>query len=262
MPAETVDLYYSDYGSGPPLVVLHGLLGASGNWHTLSRTAFAEHFHVFAVDQRNHGRSPHTDRLDYDAMAADVVAFLDRHGLDRAHLLGHSMGGKTAMHAALAHPDRVRRLVVVDMAPRAYPPHHTALIDALRGLDPGAYDDRAAIDAALARDVASKPVRQFLMKNLAYDDGRYRWQMNVEAIHRHYGRINEAVEGERPFEGPTLFVRGGASEYLGADDLPAIRALFPQATLETIDGAGHWVHADQPDALAEAVAAFLTRETS
>ncbi len=252
-----MELYYQDYGSGPPLIILHGLLGAGGNWHTLSRTAFAPHFHVFAVDQRSHGRSPHAEPLSYAAMASDVRDFMDQRGLASAHVLGHSMGGKTAMQTALSYPEHVDRLVVVDMAPKAYPPHHTVLIDALRGLDLAQYDDRRVIDAALAEEIPSTSMRQFLLKNLAYDGaGGYTWQMNLEAIHRHYDRIIEGLE-EGAFDGPALFVRGGASDYVADADLPQIRKYFPRAELKTIDGAGHWVHAERPEALAEAVLAFL-----
>jgi esterase len=257
-----MDLFYNQYGEeGPPLLILHGLLGANGNWHTLSRTAFQDVATVYAVDQRNHGRSPHTDRLDYPSMAADVRDFLDRHGLGAAHLLGHSMGGKTAMQAALTYPDVVDRLIVVDMAPREYAPRHTDLLDALARIDPAAYDDRDEIDAALAEDVPSWAIRQFLLKNLDYDGETYSWKMNLDAIRRHYDDINAAITNDEPFEGPTLFVRGEQSDYVSEADLPAIHDLFPNADVVTIDDAGHWVHADQPEALAEVVTAFLKRES-
>ena len=257
-----MDLFYNQYGEiGPPLLILHGLLGANGNWHTLSRTAFREVATVYAVDQRNHGRSPHTDRIDYPSMAADVRDFVDHHGLGATHLLGHSMGGKTAMQAALTYPDVVDRLIVVDMAPRAYAPRHTDLLDALARIDPAAYENRDAIDATLAEDVPDWAMRQFLLKNLDYDGEQYSWKMNLDAIRRHYDDINAAITGEKPFEGPTLFVRGEESDYVSEADLPEIKELFPNAELATIDDAGHWVHADQPEALAEVVTTFLKRDT-
>jgi len=256
-----MDLFYNQYGEdGPPLLILHGLLGANGNWHTLSRTAFRKMATVYAVDQRNHGRSPHTDRIDYPSMAADVQAFVEQHDLGRAHLLGHSMGGKTAMQTALTYPEVVDRLIVVDMAPRAYAPRHTDLLDALARIDPSDYDSRDAIDDALAEDVPSWAIRQFLLKNLDYDGERYAWKMNLDAIRRHYDDINAAITSDEPFEGPVLFVRGADSDYVSDEDVPAIRDLFPRAELVTIDGAGHWVHADQPDALAEVVTDFLVRD--
>lgn len=256
-----MDLFFNQYGEdGPPLLILHGLLGANGNWHTLSRTAFQEVATVYALDQRNHGRSPHTDRIDYPSMAADVMTFIQNHGLGQAHLLGHSMGGKTAMQTALTHPSVVDRLIVVDMAPRAYAPRHTDLLDTLARIDPTDYDDRDAIDDALADDVPSWPIRQFLLKNLDYDGERYTWKMNLDAIRRHYDDINAAVTDEGTFDGPALFVRGGNSDYVRDDDLPLIRDRFPNAEVVTIPEAGHWVHADAPEALADTVTSFLTQE--
>ncbi len=254
-----MDLFYNQYGQdNPPLLILHGLLGANGNWHTLSRTTFKDVATVYAVDQRNHGRSPHTDRMDYEAMAADVREFIERHELGHVSILGHSMGGKTAMQTALSYPEVVDRLIVADMAPKAYEARHEELLDALAAIDPSAYDDRDAIDAVLAEDVPSRPIRQFLLKNLDYDGDTYSWKMNLDAIRAHYDKINAALPGDETFDGPTLFVRGGASDYVSDDDWPAIRERFPAAQLETIDGAGHWLHADSPDAFSEVVVEFLT----
>ena len=254
-----MDLFYNQYGQdGPPLLILHGLLGANGNWHTLSRTAFREVATVYAVDQRNHGRSPHADRIDYPSMAADAATFVNQHDLGPAHLLGHSMGGKTAMEIALTHPDVVNRLIVVDMAPRKYSPRHVDLLDALARIDPSEYDSRDEIDAVLAEDVPDWAIRQFLLKNLDYDGERYTWKMNLDAIRRHYDDINAAITSDEPFEGPALFVRGEDSDYVSDSDEPAIRELFPNAEFVTIEDAGHWVHADQPEALSEVVTDFLT----
>ena len=253
-----MNLHYQAYGDGFPLLILHGLLGASGNWHTLSRTRFGRHFRTVAVDQRNHGRSPHSSVFDYAVMAEDVADLMAQRGLDAAHLLGHSMGGKTAMRAALDHPDKVEKLVVVDIAPKAYPPHHEPIFAALRGLDLSAHESRASIDAALAERIASRPVRQFLLKNLSHDGaGSYAWQMNLEGIYAGYEAISGAVESETVFEGPVLFIRGANSDYVADEDLEAIQKNFPQARLETIEGAGHWIHADRPEAFADAVLDFL-----
>lgn len=259
MPIEPVDLHYKEYGEGPALVVLHGLLGSSSNWHTLSRSVFAEHFTVYAVDLRNHGRSPHADRFDYLAMVADLEAFFDARGRSDAFVLGHSMGGKTAMHLALRHPKRVSKLVVVDMAPRAYPPSHETILEALEAVDFSQVESRKDVDDQLAGRISSRAVRQFLMTNLAYDSERqtYSWQMGLEIIHRNYGRINQAVDTEYVYDGPALFVRGGQSQYVRDEDEAEIQRLFPGARMATIDDAGHWVHADAPDALATTVVDFL-----
>lgn len=257
MEQQTTKLFFQEYGEGDPLIILHGLLGASGNWHTLSRNVFSERFHVLAVDQRNHGRSFHSDRFDYPAMAEDLWRFMDELEMGSAHLLGHSMGGKTAMYAALAFPERIDRLVIVDMVPKEYPPHHAPLIEALQRLDPAAYDRRSDIDDALAESISSYPVRQFLLKNLDYDGEHYTWKMNLDAIAAHYDKINRGLDTDRTYEGPTLFIRGGTSDYIEDADLPRIRKNFPRAELVTIDRAGHWVHADAPEAFAEAVMDFL-----
>ncbi|MFB6273968.1 MAG: alpha/beta fold hydrolase [Salinibacter sp.] len=254
-----MELFYNQYGdSGPPLIILHGLLGANGNWHTLSRTAFRKVARVYALDQRNHGRSPHADRIDYPTLTEDLRTFIDRHNVAPATLLGHSMGGKTAMQTALSFPDRVERLIVVDMAPRAYPPEHKSLLEALARIDPPAYESRDAIDEELAEHVPSWRIRQFLLKNLDYDGETYTWKMNLGALRTHYDDLTAAIPGPGTFDGPTLFIRGGESDYVTDDDVDEIRERFPTADLVTIDGAGHWVHADAPEAFAEAVIDFVT----
>ena len=254
-----MELFYKQYGAGPPLLILHGLLGASGNGHSLSSGIFAEHFTVYALDQRNHGRSPHDDVFTYEAMADDVRVFIETHGLEQPHVLGHSMGGKTAMQLALSHPDHLGSLIVVDIAPRAYPPHHRPLLAALAALDLDALASRKAIDDALAERVSSAGVRQFLLKNLDYDreTGRYSWKMNLPVIARTYEQVNVAMAAEAPYTGPARFIRGATSDYIRDADFDDIRSLFPHADVVTIDGAGHWVHADKPRALAEAVLDFL-----
>ena len=257
-----MELFYNEYeGDGPPLIVLHGLLGASGNWHTLSKEVFSEVAHVYALDQRNHGRSPHAPRLDYESMAADVRDFIDQHDLGSAVLLGHSMGGKTAMQAALDYPEIVDRLIVADMTPKAYPPKHTDLLEALMQIDPTAYDSRSEIDDELKTTIKSLPIRQFLLKNLQYDGDTYTWQMNLPAIADNYDAINDALPSETQYNGPTLVVRGGQSDYVGANDEAIIRRFFPAARLETIEEAGHWVHADTPQAFGRMVVQFLTEST-
>jgi len=255
-----MELFYKEYdgeGSSAPLIILHGLLGASGNWHTLSRSVFSDHARVFTVDQRNHGRSPHAPEFNYEAMAADIRDFIARHNLGSVTLMGHSMGGKTAMQTALSYPNLVDRLIVVDMAPKAYPPRHTDLIRALQRINPAEYNDRSAIDAALEERIPSWRIRQFLLKNLQYDGERYTWQMNLDVIAANYSAINDAITSSGSFGGPTRFIRGGESDYVEVEDMVHARTLFPHASLTTIDGADHWVHADAPEAFADAVVEFL-----
>lgn len=251
-------LAYTRHGDGPPLIVLHGMLGSSDNWQTLSRTAFSKHFTVYALDQRNHGQSPHRDVMDVSAMAEDVIAFMNDHDLASARLLGHSMGGKTAMHTALTYPDRVDALVVVDIAPKPYPPRHDPIFDALRGLDLAAYDSRTAINDALRPEIPDASVRNFLLKNLKRDEsGGYAWQINLDGIYRNYHEINGGLKADGVFDGPTLFVRGGASDYIADEDTETIISFFPEADIITIEEAGHWVHSEKPDAFADVVLDFL-----
>ncbi|MDZ4699394.1 MAG: alpha/beta fold hydrolase [Rhodothermales bacterium] len=253
-------LFHQSYGEGYPLLILHGLLGASGNWHTLSRNVFSHSFAVHALDLRNHGRSPHSPSMSYAEMAGDVLEFMDAEGMETAHMMGHSMGGKVAMTFALTYPDRLGRLVVADVAPRAYPPHHTSILNALRRLDLNAFDSRAAVDDALAHDITSKPIRQFLLKNLSAEpDGSFTWKMNLDAIDANYDALSQAVEPTGIFSGDALFIRGGDSNYVTDEDVPSIHRLFPSAQISTISGASHWLHAEAPDVFGAAVMVFLGR---
>ncbi|HYE57619.1 MAG TPA: alpha/beta fold hydrolase [Rhodothermales bacterium] len=244
------------------LVILHGFLGSSGNWHTLARR-FGEHRRVLVPDARNHGRSPHAAPHSYAAMAADVVALLDAHGLDRAAVLGHSMGGKTAMHLALTHPDRVERLIAVDAAPGRSPSAHAEVLETLAAVDLGATTSRADVETALAARLGDAGLRGWLLKSLLRTpEGGFRWALNVPVLQAALPEVGGALEptlppGWRPFAGPTLFVRGGRSRYISEADLPEIERLFPAAEVITVPDAGHWVHAEQPDALARIVEAFL-----
>lgn len=250
------------YGSGPPLIILHGLFGSRANWHAISR-ALANEFEVIAVDQRNHGNSPHVDEMNYAAMADDLLQLMTHEGIARAHVLGHSMGGKTAMQFALSYGERVDRLIVVDIAPRAYPPHHDELLDALCELDLRAATSRAELDALLARRVEAPPVRQFLLTNVTRDDnGGFVWRINLPAIVANYAALVAEVDSARSFEGPTLFVRGGRSDYIRDADRADMLRLFPRATIITIADAGHWVHADAPAPFIRCVRAFLRGDQS
>lgn len=251
-----MNLNFQEYGRGRPLLILHGLLGSLDNWHTLSK-AFATSFRVLAVDQRNHGRSPHSDIFTYDAMAEDLVEFLDRLQIKSTFLLGHSMGGKTAMQLALSHPERVEKLIVVDISPRAYPPLHDELLDALLSVNLADYQSRQQVDKALEAKVPEFPVRQFLLKNLTRDaSGKFSWKANLDVISRNYEEIARQITAQDPFPKPTLFVKGSRSNYILDSDTHAIRHLFPRATISTIE-AGHWIHADSPQPFADLVMRFL-----
>lgn len=252
-------LYYHVVGRGHPLVMLHGLFGSGDNFYTLSRF-FGEKYRVYTVDQRNHGRSEHSDVLNYIAMAGDLNDLLLHEGIGPIYLLGHSMGGKTAMQFALSHPEKVDKLIVVDIGPKEYPPRHDEIFDALLALRLDKHKTRAELDAALAQYLSDRPVRQLLLKNVARDDaGAFRWKMDVKAIHKNYANLNAKIGTNRIFEKPTLFMRGGKSRYILDKDMPGIRSLFPSAEFVTVDGVGHWVHAEAPQEFAGKVMEFLSK---
>lgn len=252
-----MELAYREYGSGAPLIILHGLFGSRDNWHTLSRR-LGQRYHVFAVDQRNHGDSPHDAAFDYQVMANDLRLFVEMRALHDIRLIGHSMGGKTAMQFALTHPAYVERLVVVDIAPKAYDAHHDELFDVMQSLDLGTMQTRYELEDALRPRIPDAPTRQLLLKNVARDDsGAFVWKINLEAIERNYAAVIGAIDASEPFHKPTLFVRGARSGYITDDDEPTIRALFPSAQVVTIPDAGHWVHAEAPLAFLKTVEDFL-----
>ncbi|HZQ46383.1 MAG TPA: alpha/beta fold hydrolase, partial [Verrucomicrobiae bacterium] len=233
-------LNFQSYGAGFPVIILHGLFGSLDNWQTISRR-LGDHFHVFALDQRNHGRSPHSDVFNYEVMAGDLREFMQAHGLSHAHLLGHSLGGKTAMEFALRHPELVGKLIVVDMAPKAYPPWHVPIFKALLSLDLSAFHHRQEIVDALAPSIPALATRQFLLKNLTHDEsGALRWKLNLPAICKNHDQLEQGLEIGRQFTGPVLFIKGGRSEYIEDEDQPSITRLFPRAEIITIPESGHW----------------------
>jgi pimeloyl-ACP methyl ester carboxylesterase len=239
-------LSHQRLGEGPPLLVLHGLFGCGTNWRSIAR-ALADCRTVHLLDARNHGASPHAAHMDYAAMAGDVLAYMDREGLARADLIGHSMGGKTAMRLALYAPERVARLMVVDIAPAPSDSDHLPLLEAMLAMPVHRYTRRAEADAALARTASTAALRAFLLQNLVGDGEGMRWRINLAAIRACMPALLgfDAAPAAR-FDGQSLFVRGELSEYLRDEHLPAIHAHFPAAGTRTIPGAGHWVHAEQP----------------
>jgi pimeloyl-ACP methyl ester carboxylesterase len=255
-----MQLYYNSYGSESlqPLIILHGLLGLSDNWHLIGKI-FGEHYRTFVLDARNHGRSPHSDVFNYHAMSEDVVEFMQQRNISSASLLGHSMGGKTAALVSLLHPELIDKLIVVDIAPRSYQAHHDQVFDAITSLDLTKFEYRKDIDEALSKKIQDVPLRQFLLKNLLRDDsGMFHWKMNLEVIEKNYAQINEELPRDHQFDKPTLIIRGENSEYIQEKDLPAINQLFPDAELATVKNAGHWVHVDAPEEFADTVLNFLS----
>ncbi len=258
-----LSLAYREAGRGHPLVILHGLFGSSRNWATVAQQ-LAGTYRVFTLDLRNHGDSPWSDEMDYEAMADDVAAFIQSEGIEGASLVGHSMGGKVAMVVALEQSALIRDLMVVDIAPVAYRHGLDAYVEAMRSLDLTTLKRRADADALLRPSVAEQGVRGFLLQNLVTRDGGLSWRLNLEVLHRSMaviGGFPEPLTGER-FDRRTLFLGGGQSDYILPDHQPLIERLFPSAVIKTIPDAGHWVHAEAPDQFLRQLQAFLAAGTN
>jgi pimeloyl-ACP methyl ester carboxylesterase len=254
-----VQLAATEYGAGPPVVILHGLFGSGRNWRSIAQQLAARH-RVLAFDLRNHGASPWADGMSYGEMVEDLGASLRARGIGHAALLGHSMGGKVAMLAALLHPAEVDRLVVVDIAPAPNPPALLAYAHAMRAVDLDGVTRRSEVDARLIGAIPDSAERAFLLQNLIIDDGKARWRLNLEAIEREFLHILDFPDlpAGTAYQGATLFVAGARSDYIQAGHEPTIRRLFPQARIARLEGAGHWVHAERPEAFLETVAPFLS----
>lgn len=251
-------LHFRTLGEGEPLIIMHGVFGSSDNWQTLGKV-FAEDFKVYLVDLRNHGNSPHNDDFSYDLMVSDVIELMDDESMNQAHILGHSMGGKVAMHLATEHPDRVDKLIVVDIAPKYYPPHHQQIFEGFHSVNLSALTSRKEADEQMARVISNIGVRQFILKNLDRTKEGFQWKLNVAAIENAVDNVGEGLEGDVHFDGDALFIGGGNSDYILPEDHDLIRSFFPKAKIATIKGAGHWVHAEKPEELGQMVVAFLTK---
>jgi esterase len=251
-----LELFYREFGQGAPVVILHGLFGFSDNWQTIAKTISENHL-VITPDLRNHGRSPHTPTHSFAEMASDLEGFMNDRWMFSATYVGHSMGGKVAMQMALTYPDMVERLIVVDIEPGISQSNHDDIFDALFSLDLESVQTRQDAEAFLWSRIKDQGTLQFLLKNITRDEnGKYSWKMNLDTLHRDYANILAPVEGI-PFEKPTLFIRGSNSDYIRDDEWPNAQRLFPNAQLITIEGAGHWVHADKPKELVDAIKAFI-----
>lgn len=253
-------LHYKAYGAGPPLIIMHGLFGSGDNWRTIARLMETD-VRSIVVDMRNHGRSPHDPVMNFQVMSEDLVEFMDDLQLHTAAIMGHSMGGKVAMDFALAHPDRVESLMVVDIAPKIYPPHHERVIEAIESINTSVLGDRSEAEEVFHQILGpDQSTVQFLMKNLTrHHKGGFEWKANMPVIIASYRHMMQDVDSSMPFFGPTLFVRGARSRYILDEDMSRIRELFPSASLVTIPEAGHWVHADAPGRFVHEIRTFLQK---
>ena len=241
--------------SAPHLIILHGLFGMLDNWHNMAKKLSA-HCHVITVDQRNHGQSPHSDEMSFELMANDLAELMDDLSISSAHILGHSMGGKTVMKFADLHPDKLEKLVVVDIAPKKYRPGHTAYFNAFRSIDFSQCNSRKDADAALAKIEGNIGVRQFLLKNLDKADQGYTLKLNLPSIEAFYPAMLDALSFQWIVTTSTLFLYGEKSGYITEDDKAAIAETFTKADFVGVADAGHWVHAEQPASFYDAVWTF------
>ncbi|MCF8335054.1 MAG: alpha/beta fold hydrolase [Bacteroidales bacterium] len=266
-------LHFKQMGAGEPLIILHGLYGSSDNWMNIGKM-LSEFYRVYLVDQRNHGHSPHSNKHNYYLMRDDLLEFMKTQGLEQANIIGHSMGGKTALFFAVAYPKMVQKLIVVDIAPTPYQmltdsnPHalnHLNIINALYNLDIDHISTLKEADRQLSELIPYQRIRQFLLKNLKRDkDGTFRWLLNVSTIRNELPAILNGLNPDKYqntnklFSFPVLFIKGEKSEYIQQKDKEDILKIFPHAGIQTIEGAGHWVHAEKKEKFMEMVRGFLS----
>jgi len=259
-------------GNGPPVIILHGLYGSSDNWISVGK-ALSEDHTVYLVDQRNHGRSPHGSLHSYEAMSDDLYTFFNEHNIEHATLIGHSMGGKTAMLFASAHPERVDKLIVVDIAPKKYNSQsgfagqismHKKIVRTMMELEPAQYKTLGEVSDAMEENIKPVRIRQFLLKNLDRDkEGNFFWNLNIEVLYENIEDVLDGYEEALRIIGktrpslPALFIKGELSDYILESDFESIRYLFPGADIKTIKKAGHWVHAEQPKKFMNVLFDFL-----
>lgn len=253
-------LHFKSSGHGQPLVLIHGLFGNLDNLASCGRHLEQQGYQVIRIDLANHGESPSQDSVNYSSMAADVLALLDELAVNQCHLIGHSMGGKVAMRLALEHPARVKKLVVADIAPVPYQSHHTQVFKGLDLLWERRPASRTEADSLLSSCIEDVGVRQFLLKNLRFSQGRSEWRLRYPQIKQSYPAILDWPALNLSFSGPTLFVKGERSDYITESSRTAIGRYFPAAKAHIIQGAGHWLHAEKADSFNRVIARFLSRD--
>ena len=249
-------LFFRELGQGQPFIILHGLMGSSDNWLTQAKL-LADQYHIYMIDQRNHGQSSHSDEFDYKALANDIKDFIVQHKLQKPIVLGHSMGGKTAMNLAVKRPDLIDELIVVDIVPKSYPVHHDHILDGLKAIDLNRLSSRTEADQILSQFISEPDVRQFLLKNLSRNANQgFQWKINLNAIDNHIEEIGEGMQYVGTYEKPTLFVKGARSNYYAEGDEALIKSIFSNAEFAGID-TGHWVQAEKPEEFSKLVLNYL-----
>jgi len=255
-----MELNYKKLGeSGKHLIILHGLFGSLDNWLTLGKY-LSEEYQVWLIDQRNHGQSPHSDEFDYQILSDDLVEFVKQHFIENPIVIGHSMGGKTAMHFATQHPDLLERLIVVDIAPVNYPVHHESILEAMNSVDFSKVERRGEINEILAKKIEEPSIRQFLLKNIYWKTKtELAWRFNLPVLDKTILEISAGVNIKQPYLGETLFIAGGNSNYITEQYHSKIFEYFPNATIKTIAHAGHWIHAEAPEDFITIVKDFIEK---
>ncbi|HSH52506.1 MAG TPA: alpha/beta fold hydrolase [Bacteroidales bacterium] len=265
-----MELFFRKFGDGPPLIILHGLYGSSDNWVSTGRKLSAN-YQVYLLDQRNHGKSPHSPQHNYHLLKDDLLEFMDKQSINKAIILGHSMGGKTAMFFAVDYPERINNLIIVDISPKSYKNtkstqllSHSTIINAMYNIDFNHIKSRKDIDKILSPSIPSKRVRQFLLKNVSRTkDNQLKWSLNLEGISNELENIMDGLIIENFKDGngitgfPVLFIKGEKSDYIESADNEAIKTVFPFAEIEIIPNAGHWLHAEQPKLFLKTIQNFL-----
>lgn len=245
-------------GAGNPLLILHGYFGMGDNWKTHANQLAKDGFEVHLIDQRNHGRSFHSDEFNYELMVDDLYNYITHHNLEKVNLLGHSMGGKTVMLFATEYPKLVDKLVVADISPKMYPPHHHDILDALNSIDFTIQNSRKLIDEKLATLIPEIGVRQFLMKSVyRKTKTELAFRFNLSSLTENNNEVGVALPSFTIFEGETLFLKGENSGYISSNEAPIIEAHFPNSTIKKIANAGHWLHAENPKGFYNEVISFL-----
>jgi esterase len=244
-------------GEGIPLLILHGYFGMSDNWKTLGNQ-FSEDFQVHLIDQRNHGRSFHEDEFNYEVLVEDLHSYIEYHQLDNLYLIGHSMGGKTAMLFAVTYPEIVKKLIIVDISPREYQPHHNAILAGLNSIDFSVDNSRGKVDKKITEFIPELGVRQFLLKNVYWKEkGQLAFRFNLESLTENNSEVGEGLPPFTVFEKEVLFLKGENSNYITENEVPIIDAHFSNSKIVKIKNAGHWLHAENPKQFYEEVCVFL-----
>lgn len=249
-------LYSRVLGEGQPLLIIHGLFGMSDNWQSLAKR-YADYFEVHLIDQRNHGRSPHADEFSYLHLSNDIHQYIVDNQLNNVIIIGHSLGGKTAMKFAVSYAEFLSKLIIVDISPRFYPIHHYKIIEGLKMLDFSILESRSQADAVLSEYIEEGDVRQFLLKSMYWKEkGQLDFRFNLKSISQNIANVGEALDNEANCSTPTLFIKGGNSNYINDDDEDLIFKHFTDVEIQTVEEAGHWLHAEKPQEFFEMTVRF------